>query len=123
MSIEERVTQCYRDGLTREEAFQRLCSEENLPLIDPDTVIQWSKDFDDEQEYPDEYLDDPENDYFNLLYIVYQIFNKIQKAISVWPETLHGFFYYLDPRYTLVFGEVDKRSTLHVLDNFHGQVR
>jgi hypothetical protein len=119
MSIEERVTQCYRDGLTREEAFRRLCSDEDLPLIDPDTVIQWFKDFDDEQEYPD----DLERDYSNLLDNVYQIFNKIQKAISMWPETLNGSLFYLDPRYTLVLSEADDQSALRVLDNFHGKVR
>jgi hypothetical protein len=105
--------------LTREEAFRRLCSEENLPLIDPNTVIQWFKDFDEEQEYPD----DLEDEYSDLLYNVYQIFNKIQKTISVWPVTLHGFYIYLDPRYTLVLDEDDQQTTIHVLDNFHGQMR
>jgi hypothetical protein len=117
--MEKRVIQCYRDGLTREETFQRLSSKNDLPFFDGDLVTKCFKDLDKKQGYPEGL----EGNYFDLLFNVYQIFDKIQTTISVWPATLHGSFYYLDSRYTLVLGEINYQSTLHVLDTYHGQVR
>jgi hypothetical protein len=120
---ERQVYRFYREGLTCEEAFQRLFTRNGTAIISPDHLSKWLKDLDETSTFNNLELN---HIYGCSLYTEYLlrthlIFTKVQSLIYKGQKL--GQLCFLNSRYALI---AYKHSHLHgffLSDSFHGQER
>jgi hypothetical protein len=119
MDMDDQIVDCHRRGLTREETFQLMCSERNLPSIPADLMIYWFKTLD---ETPVHAINSDLN-YCELILKIRNLFDKIQNTICDWSNVVFSDNAFLNGRFSLALQYVGDQSILYFLDSFHGQVK
>jgi hypothetical protein len=120
---ERQVYRFYREGLTCEEAFQRLFTRNGTAIISPDHLSKWLKDLDETSTFNDRELIRIYgcSHYAEYLDRTYLIFTTARSMVYTGQSLGHLCF--LNSRYALISYKYSHLRDFSLLDSFHGQER